>query len=115
MTTIQRKLQYDNRVALQQADQAIRKDVIRALVELITNSNDSYHRLEDAGQQVDGHIIIEIQRRYSGSMLSVMDMAEGMNGEQADQSVGTYGAATSGFNEGRLYCPSRIETKGGGN
>ena len=36
-----RKLQYADRVAIQQADQAIRKDVFRALVEIITNSNDS--------------------------------------------------------------------------
>lgn len=51
MTTLitTRKLEYDDRVAIQQADQAIRKDVIRAIVELTTNCNDSYHRLEDAG------------------------------------------------------------------
>ena len=51
-----RKLQYADRVALQQADQAIRKDVLRALVEVITNSNDSYSRLESrrsAGQWRD--------------------------------------------------------------
>ena len=47
--TKSRKLEYADRVALQQADQAIRKDVLRALVELVTNSNDSYSRLEDTG------------------------------------------------------------------
>jgi hypothetical protein len=45
---VTRKLEYADRLAVQQADQAIRKDVVRALVELITNANDSYHRLEDA-------------------------------------------------------------------
>ena len=50
--TSSRKLQYADRVALQQADQAIRKDVLRALVEVITNCNDSYSRLESTGQQV---------------------------------------------------------------
>ena len=40
-----RRLQYADRVALQQADQAIRKDAFRALVEVITNCNDSYSRL----------------------------------------------------------------------
>ena len=31
-------MEYADRFALQQADQAIRKDVVRALVELITNT-----------------------------------------------------------------------------
>ena len=51
---VSRKLEYDDRVAIQQADQAIKRDVVRALLELITNSNDSYHRLEDAGLPSDG-------------------------------------------------------------
>ena len=50
--TSSRKLQYADRVALQQADQAIRKDVLRALVEVITNCNDSYSRLKSTDQQV---------------------------------------------------------------
>jgi len=58
--TSSRKLQYADRVALQQADQAIRKDVLRALVEVITNCNDSYSRLEDTGLRVKGEIVIDI-------------------------------------------------------
>jgi hypothetical protein len=100
-TLITRKLQYDNRVALQQADQAIRKDVVRALVELVTNCNDSYRRLEDEGVPTSGLIIIERQGRQINSVIRVRDYAEGMNGEQMDQKVGVYGAATSGFNEGQ--------------
>jgi hypothetical protein len=98
---ISRKLEYDDRVALQQADQAIRKDVIRALVEIITNSNDSYDRLEDAAHNPNGSIIIEVQRRRSDSLLRIRDYAEGMSGDQLDHKVGTCGAATSGFKEGR--------------
>ena len=59
MSSSSRKLQYADRVALQQADQAIRKDVLRALVEVITNSNDSYSRLEQGGERVSGSIEIE--------------------------------------------------------
>ena len=62
-----RKLAYHDRVALQQADQAICKDVVRALVELITNSNESYHHLEDAGRATSGLIIVEIQRCRNNS------------------------------------------------
>lgn len=94
-----RRLQYADRVALQQADQAIRKDVLRALVEIITNSNDSYSRLEQAGEHVSGEILIEIQRKHKNSVIRVRDYAEGMTAERMDRVVGTYGEATSGLKE----------------
>ena len=94
-----RKLQYADRVALQQADQAIRKDVLRALVEIITNSNDSYSRLEDAGRQVGGEIVIDVWRKHRNSVIRVRDFAEGMDDARMDMVVGTYGEATSGLKE----------------
>jgi len=94
-----RKLQYADRVALQQADQAIRKDVLRALVEVITNCNDSYSRLEQAGQTVDGEIIIDVHRKHQNSVIRVRDHAEGMTDSRMDKVVGTYGEATSGLKE----------------
>ena len=94
-----RKLQYADRVALQQADQAIRKDVLRALVEIITNCNDSYSRLEHAGQRVNGEIIIDIQRKHTNSLIRIRDHAEGMTDIRMDKVVGTYGEATSGLKE----------------
>lgn len=94
-----RKLQYADRVALQQADQAIRKDVLRALVEVITNCNDSYSRLEQAGQEVDGEIVIEVMRKHQNSVIRVRDHAEGMTDSRMDKVVGTYGEATSGLKE----------------
>jgi hypothetical protein len=96
---ISRKLQYADRVALQQADQAIRKDVLRALVEIITNSNDSYSRLEDAGKPVTGEIIIDVWRKHKNSLIRVRDFAEGMDDARMDKVVGTYGEATSGLKE----------------
>lgn len=96
---ISRKLQYADRVALQQADQAIRKDVLRALVEIITNSNDSYSRLEDAGKPVTGEIIIDVWRKHKDSLIRVRDFAEGMDDARMDKVVGTYGEATSGLKE----------------
>ena len=97
--TRSRKLQYADRVALQQADQAIRKDVLRALVEIITNSNDSYSRLEDAGLHASGEIIIDVLRKHKNSVIRVRDFAEGMNDLHMDRVVGTYGEATSGLKE----------------
>ncbi len=98
---VSRRMEYADRFARQQADQAIRKDVTRALVELITNSNDSYHRLEDLGQEHTGLIIIEMQRRFNNSVLRVRDFAEGMSSDDMDRKVGEYAGATSGFKEGR--------------
>ena len=94
-----RKLQYADRVALQQADQAIRKDVFRALVEVITNCNDSYSRLEQAGWAVGGEIIIDVQRKHKNSIIRERDHAEGMTDSRMDKVVGTYGEATSGLKE----------------
>ena len=94
-----RKLQYADRVAIQQADQAIRKDVFRALVEVITNSNDSYLRLEQAGWLVSGEIYIDVLRRHKNSIIRIWDNAEGMNDARMDKVVGTYGEATSGIKE----------------
>jgi len=98
---ITRRLEYADRVAVQQADQAIRKDVVRAAVELITNCNDSYQRMEDAGIEATGRIVIEVERRHSNSVLRVADNAEGMTEGDMDTKVGKYGEATSGFKEGR--------------
>src|SRR5512137_1980544 len=97
--TVSRKLQYADRVALQQADQAIRKDVLRALVEVITNCNDSYSRLESTGQEVNGEIVIDIHRKHKNSVIRVRDHAEGMTDIRMDKVVGTYGEATSGLKE----------------
>ncbi len=97
--TTSRKLQYADRVALQQADQAIRKDLLRALVEIITNSNDSYSRLEDAGLHASGEIIIDVLRKHKDSLIRVRDFAEGMDDLRMDKVVGTYGEATSGLKE----------------
>jgi len=98
--TRSRKLQYADRVAIQQADQASRTDVLRALVEIITNSNDSYSRLEDSGVPSNGgEIIIDVWRKRGSSVIRVRDFAEGMDDSRMDKVVGTYGEATSGMKE----------------
>jgi hypothetical protein len=99
--TSPRRLEYHDRFALQQADQAIRKDVVRALVELITNSNDSYFRLETNGELIRGKIIIEVQRKLKNAVIRIRDYAEGMSSNTMNEKVGTYGAPTSGFLDGK--------------
>lgn len=57
--------------------------VEKALVELITNSDDSYARLEKAGARVTGQIRIQYERHQAGALLVVADQAEGMSFKQA--------------------------------
>ena len=80
--------------------------VEKALVELITNSDDSYARLEKAGGNVTGRILVSYQRHHSGAVLMVSDQAEGMSFEQAGRIL-SYGGAHSplarGEGAGRGY------------
>lgn len=80
--------------------------VEKALVELITNSDDSYARLERHGFPVSGRIRIEYERHREGALLIVTDEAEGMAFERACQIL-AYGGAHSplalGEGTGRGY------------
>ncbi|GMR19087.1 MAG: hypothetical protein BMS9Abin34_213 [Patescibacteria group bacterium] len=103
---VDRKLDIAGRVAEQQARATIKRNPILALVELITNSDDSYRRLENAGFKADGRIIIELVRKHKSSILRVTDFAEGFDEHMMDERVGGYGEDTSGFTEesvGRGY------------
>ncbi|MCC6077013.1 ATP-binding protein [Pseudomonas sp. GCM10022188] len=68
--------------------------VEKALVELITNADDSYGRLEQAGVAVSGLIRIHYERHQGGAALSVADQAEGMSFAQA-RFILAYGGAHS--------------------
>ena len=94
---VSRPLAFAARHARSQAERAIKKDVVRALVELILNADDSYRRLELAGRDVVGRIVIEIERhKNSPTILSIQDWAEGMTPERLDEAVGTYGEDLAG-------------------
>ncbi len=66
----------------------------KALVELITNVDDSYARLERHGAAVSGNIRITYERHQNGAVLGVGDQAEGMSLERI-RSVLSYGGAHS--------------------
>ncbi|HRQ47715.1 MAG TPA: ATP-binding protein [Rhodocyclaceae bacterium] len=80
--------------------------VEKALVELITNSDESYARLERAGVPVTGRITVKYERHQGGALLMVADQAEGLSFERA-AAVLTYGGAHSplarGEGNGRGY------------
>ena len=97
---VSRPMDYADRFSTQQADQAIKRDVVRALVELVTNSDDSYRRLEKRGQTLDGRIIVELRRRRTESVIRVIDFAAGMDSQALDRALGIYAEDTSGFTSG---------------
>jgi hypothetical protein len=93
----------DPRYKKQNMERAMRGRIERGLVELITNSDDSYRNLEEEGVQASGKIRIEIERRKLGqpSAVIVRDKAEGMTREEMFQRLGTLGKRTSGFEKGK--------------
>ncbi len=93
----------DPRYKRQNMERAMKARIERGLVELITNSDDSYRNFEDEGGQASGKIRIEIERRKLGqpSVLIVRDRAEGMNREDMFLKLGTLGKRTSGFEKGK--------------
>lgn len=86
----------------QNMEMAMRGKIERGLVELITNSDDSYRDLEDK-KQTSGKIRVEIERRKKRqpSTIIVRDRADGMNREEMYQNLGTLGRRTSGFEKGK--------------
>ena len=82
-------------------------DLIRYIAELITNSDDSYRRLESAGLvPLDEVKVIYIElckdKRNNGTdKIIVTDNAEGLTKEKLEQIFGTYGADNAGGVESR--------------
>ncbi len=75
------------------------RDVYDALVELITNSDDSYHRLykKQLRSEDGGPILIEIceQRKGEPSLIIIYDRAEGMTLETMRDRLGDVGSRRS--------------------
>lgn len=80
------------------ADDAIKNDFMKGLVELITNGDDSYCNIEKSGATSAGRIEISLIRktRTDQSVLRVKDIAEGMDEARMKEAIGKYGEETSG-------------------
>ncbi len=82
----------------QDAENAMGSDPIRAIVELVTNADDSY---EDVSNNRKGKIRVEWEpRRKSPTILRVRDRARGMTNAEMKERLGTLGGRTSGFEGG---------------
>lgn len=78
----------------------------KALVELITNCDDSYARLERQGKEVGGRILVQYERHKRGALLTVADEAEGMSFERTCRILsygGAHGSLANGAAGGRGY------------
>jgi hypothetical protein len=94
-------LPIDSRIVKQSAQATIR-NLVDAAVELITNCDDSYRRLEEQGFKTSGRIELAVSRQKGGrcETFLVRDYAEGMTREELQKAV-RFGGETSGFEKGR--------------
>ena len=96
-----KQLKINPRIVEQMARGTI-KSLVDAVVELVTNCDDSYRRLEHLGYETSGKIVIEVARKKGGipEYLIVKDYAEGMTKEELERAL-EFGSETSGFESGR--------------
>ena len=97
----------DERIRITRTDRGVREDAeaamgsdpLRALIEFITNADDSYQRLGSAGT---GRILIDVVRQRNGrpTIVEVSDRAEGMTRGQMRERLAKQGGLTSGFGGG---------------
>jgi len=87
---------------IEQLSKATVKSMADGIVELVTNCDDSYRRLEEKGQFTSGEIEIYVNRKKGGicEKLKVKDYAEGMTKEELQNAI-VYGSETSGFGKGK--------------
>lgn len=80
------KLKAGKRAFAMMAGQAIGNDLLKGLIELITNADESYARLAETGIDGSGKIEIELDRRTrtKQTVVSVVDYAEGMDENQME-------------------------------
>jgi hypothetical protein len=89
------RLLYGSRAFRQDASHAMKGDIVRGLIELITNADDAY------GDDAQGKIRVEVEHRRSKPWsVIVRDRAKGMRKAKMARAIGKIGARTSGFESG---------------
>src|SRR5688572_25511834 len=82
----------------QDVELAMGSDPVRAIVELVTNSDDAYFNTPGVKR---GKIRIEVERhRGSESVIRVLDKARGMSHQEMKDKLATEGRRASGFELG---------------
>jgi hypothetical protein len=89
------RVSYGPRAFKQDASNAMKGDIVRGLIELITNADDAY------GDDAQGKIRIEVEHRRSTPWrVVVRDRAKGMRKARMAHAIGDIGMRTSGFEAG---------------
>src|SRR5437016_6179949 len=90
---------YTGRAFHQDAMEAMRGDIVRGIIELLTNSDDAYASID---LQKPGRILIQVEHRKSQPWRVVMrDRATGLRAEDMKAKLGDLGRRTSGFELGQ--------------
>lgn len=97
------RVQYTDRAFSQDAEEAMGGRIEKALVELITNADDSYSRLEEARRVFGkGRILVEVEHRRKRNWKVILrDRAEGMTDKEMKAGLAVLGGQTSGFARGQ--------------
>lgn len=91
-------IDYTGRAFHQDATEAMRGDIVRGLIELITNSDDAYASMNGLKQ---GKITVEVEhRRNQPWRVVVRDRATGMSAATMEKRLARLGGRTSGFEAG---------------
>lgn len=83
-----------------EAETALKKDIARALAELIKNSVDSINRGLENNENVSKKVKIEYSDSFNVTKFNIRDNAEGMSGEWLEKAA-RHGEKVSGFEEGK--------------
>lgn len=96
------RVEYGPRAFHQDASSAMHGDIIRGLIELITNSDDAYAAAGGCTTRNPGRITIEVEhRRGQPWRVVVRDRATGMRRETMIRRLTFLGGRTSGFETGQ--------------
>lgn len=98
------RIEYTPRAFLQDAKEAMGTDVVKGLIELITNADDSYARANTSGPV---RVEVDHSRRVRTHNVVVKDRASGMSSQEMETKLLTIGGRTSGLAEGRAVRGNR--------
>ena len=91
------RISYGPRAFSQDAELAMGGNIVRALIELITNADDAYGDEENKGK-----ITVAVEHRRTKSWrVVVRNRATGMSGAEMVEKLGSAGERTSGFESGK--------------
>jgi hypothetical protein len=100
MTVTRGRVQYGPRGFHQDASLAMKGDIVRALIETITNADDAYTKLADTNGSATGKIRLEIEHRRGSWRAITRDRASGMSARRLKEAIEGLGGRMSGFEAG---------------